>query len=117
MGFPNLPFGSYFSWLLFGILINDFVQMFVGVIAFNVLKVLEPSDPRAVGVLLTGYVFQGIGFFMTYVFQNSRTTDVPDSDKFMILASSTCASIFSGSSRWLMWYYFSFIDGFTLLGS
>lgn len=34
--------------------------MLVGVVSFNVLKVIDPSEPRAIGVLLTGYVFQGI---------------------------------------------------------
>lgn len=33
--------------------------MLVGVIAFNVLKVIPASDPRAIGVLIVGYVFQG----------------------------------------------------------
>lgn len=39
--------------------------MLVGVIASNVLRVIEPSDSRALGVLFVGYFFQGIGFFMT----------------------------------------------------
>ncbi len=39
--------------------------MLVGVIASNVLRVLDPSDSRAIGVLFVGYFFQGIGFFMT----------------------------------------------------
>jgi hypothetical protein len=39
--------------------------MLVGVIASNVLRVLDPADPRAVGVLFVGYFFQGVGFFMT----------------------------------------------------
>ena len=34
--------------------------MLVGVVAFNVLDVIPPTDHRAVGVLLTGYVFQGL---------------------------------------------------------
>ncbi|TFY77488.1 hypothetical protein EWM64_g6524 [Hericium alpestre] len=42
-----------------------FPMMLVGVVAFNVLRVLSPSDPRAVGVLLVGYFFQGLGFFVT----------------------------------------------------
>ncbi|KAI0082018.1 hypothetical protein K474DRAFT_1703482 [Panus rudis PR-1116 ss-1] len=42
-----------------------FPMMLVGVVAFNVLKVIPASDPRALGVLLTGYIFQGLGFFMT----------------------------------------------------
>lgn len=33
--------------------------MLVGVVAFNVLKVMDVSDPRAIGVLLAGYFFQG----------------------------------------------------------
>lgn len=39
--------------------------MLVGVIAFNVLKVMDPADDRAVGVLFVGYFFQGLGFFVT----------------------------------------------------
>ncbi|KIY68463.1 hypothetical protein CYLTODRAFT_481698 [Cylindrobasidium torrendii FP15055 ss-10] len=46
--------------------------MLVGVVAFNVLKVMQPQDTRALGVLLTGYFFQGIctglGFFMTFFY-------------------------------------------------
>ena len=34
--------------------------MLVGVVAFNVLRVLDVSDSRALGVLLTGYFFQGM---------------------------------------------------------
>jgi hypothetical protein len=41
--------------------------MLVGVVALNVLKVLARNDPRAVGVLLVGYFFQGIGSFITSV--------------------------------------------------
>ena len=33
--------------------------MLVGVVAFNVLRVIPATDPRAIGVLLVGYVFQG----------------------------------------------------------
>jgi len=42
-----------------------FPMMLVGVIASNVLRVLDPSQSRAVGVLFVGYFFQGVGFFMT----------------------------------------------------
>lgn len=34
-------------------------MMLVGVVAFNVLKVIPVTDPRCIGVLLVGYVFQG----------------------------------------------------------
>jgi hypothetical protein len=39
--------------------------MLVGIVASNALRTIEPSDPRAVGVLFVGYFFQGLGFFMT----------------------------------------------------
>ncbi len=41
---------------------NISAQMLVGVIAFNVLGVLDPQDERALGVLLVGYFFQGEGY-------------------------------------------------------
>jgi tellurite resistance protein TehA-like permease len=39
--------------------------MLVGVVALNVLNVMAPDDQRALGVLFTGYFFQGFGFFVT----------------------------------------------------
>ncbi|KDN49698.1 hypothetical protein RSAG8_01763, partial [Rhizoctonia solani AG-8 WAC10335] len=45
-----------------------FPMMLVGVVAFNVLKVIPVTDPRCIGVLLMGYVFQGLGFFMTFFY-------------------------------------------------
>ena len=59
--------------------------MLVGVVAFNVLNVMDPTDPASVGVLLVGYFFQGapspdrpllprsricagLGFFMTFFY-------------------------------------------------
>jgi hypothetical protein len=42
--------------------------MLVGVVAFNALRVIPPTDTRAIGVLLTGYFFQGLGFFMTFFY-------------------------------------------------
>ncbi|QRW08455.1 C4-dicarboxylate transporter/malic acid transporter [Ceratobasidium sp. AG-Ba] len=45
-----------------------FPMMLVGVVAFNALKVIPVSDPRCIGVLLVGYVFQGLGFFMTFFY-------------------------------------------------
>lgn len=42
--------------------------MLVGVVAFNVLRVIKFDDPRALGVLLVGYFFQGLGFFMTFFY-------------------------------------------------
>ncbi|KAI0697770.1 voltage-dependent anion channel [Cytidiella melzeri] len=45
-----------------------FPMMLVGVVAFNVLRVIPASDPRSIGVLLVGYIFQGLGFFMTFFY-------------------------------------------------
>ncbi|KIY52451.1 hypothetical protein FISHEDRAFT_69869 [Fistulina hepatica ATCC 64428] len=42
--------------------------MLVGIVAYNVLDVMEASDPRTVGVLLVAYFFQGLGFFMTFLY-------------------------------------------------
>ncbi|KAI8992735.1 voltage-dependent anion channel [Trametes punicea] len=42
-----------------------FPMMLVGVVAFHVLDVLPASEERAIGVLLAGYVFQGLGFFVS----------------------------------------------------
>jgi len=39
--------------------------MVVGVIAYNVLKCLDASDKRSVGILVLSYFFQGFGFFIT----------------------------------------------------
>ncbi|KAH8833876.1 voltage-dependent anion channel-domain-containing protein [Flagelloscypha sp. PMI_526] len=45
-----------------------FPMMLVGVVAFTVLSVIDVHDPRGIGVLLVGYFFQGIGFFVTFMF-------------------------------------------------
>ncbi|KAI0040324.1 hypothetical protein FA95DRAFT_1503014 [Auriscalpium vulgare] len=45
-----------------------FPMMLVGTVAYNVLKVMEPSDTRVLGVLFTGYFFQGIGFCATMIY-------------------------------------------------
>jgi len=48
-----------------------FPMMLVGIVGLNVLRVLtdmDPSDPRAIGVLFTAYFFQGMGFFMTFIY-------------------------------------------------
>ncbi|KAI0790246.1 voltage-dependent anion channel [Irpex lacteus] len=45
-----------------------FPMMLVGVVAFNVLRVIPADDPRSLGVLLVGYVFQGLGFFVTFFY-------------------------------------------------
>ncbi|KAI0093302.1 voltage-dependent anion channel-domain-containing protein [Irpex rosettiformis] len=42
-----------------------FPMMLVGVVAYNVLNVIALDEPRALGILLTAYAFQGLGFFMT----------------------------------------------------
>ncbi|KAH7341936.1 voltage-dependent anion channel [Rhizoctonia solani] len=45
-----------------------FPIMLTGIMALNALRVIPASDPRALGILLVGYVFQGIGFFMTFFY-------------------------------------------------
>ncbi|TFK83850.1 hypothetical protein K466DRAFT_244364 [Polyporus arcularius HHB13444] len=45
-----------------------FPMMLVGVVGFNVLDVIPSTEQRAIGVLLTSYVFQGLGFFMTFFY-------------------------------------------------
>ncbi|ETW79319.1 C4-dicarboxylate transporter [Heterobasidion irregulare TC 32-1] len=42
-----------------------FPMMLVGVVAFNVLRVMDPANPNAIGVLFVGFFFQGLGFFVT----------------------------------------------------
>ncbi|KAF8754083.1 Voltage-dependent anion channel [Rhizoctonia solani] len=45
-----------------------FPIMLTGIMALNALRVIPASDSRALGVLLVGYFFQGIGFFMTFFY-------------------------------------------------
>ncbi|CAK5266021.1 unnamed protein product [Mycena citricolor] len=45
-----------------------FPLMLVGVVSFNLLNVMSNDDPRALGVLFVGYFFQGLGFFMTFIY-------------------------------------------------
>ncbi|CAE6426634.1 unnamed protein product [Rhizoctonia solani] len=45
-----------------------FPMMLTGIIALNALRVVPASDPRALGILLTGYAFQGVGFFVTFFY-------------------------------------------------
>ena len=39
--------------------------MLVGVVAFSVLRVMDFSDSRSLGVLLAGYFFQGLLITLT----------------------------------------------------
>ena len=45
-----------------------FPMMLVGVVSFNVLRVMDPADERALGVLFVGYFFQGIGSMVTLLY-------------------------------------------------
>jgi len=47
-----------------------FPMMLIGVVGLNVLdpKVINPAEDRAIGVLFTAYFFQGLGFFMTFIY-------------------------------------------------
>ena len=84
MGLPDLSYGTQGVWLRLIGQLRCIFQMLVGVVAFNTLRVIEPDEPRALGVLLTGYIFQGmsvayhflhsltilsgLGFFMTFFY-------------------------------------------------
>ncbi|TFK27689.1 hypothetical protein FA15DRAFT_635310 [Coprinopsis marcescibilis] len=45
-----------------------FPMMLVGLMAFNTLEVIDHTETRNIGILLTGYFFQGLGFFMTFFY-------------------------------------------------
>ncbi|KAG7443917.1 uncharacterized protein BT62DRAFT_988068 [Guyanagaster necrorhizus] len=45
-----------------------FPLMLTGVVAANTLKVIDASDPRALGLLLVGYIVHGLGFFMAFFY-------------------------------------------------
>jgi tellurite resistance protein TehA-like permease len=45
-----------------------FPLMLVGTIAFNVLGVIEPTDSSALAIWVLGYVFQGLGMAITFIF-------------------------------------------------
>ncbi|KAK0452754.1 voltage-dependent anion channel-domain-containing protein [Desarmillaria tabescens] len=45
-----------------------FPLMLTGIVAANTLKVIDASDPRALGVLLVGYIVHGLGFFMAFFY-------------------------------------------------
>ncbi|KAK7451699.1 hypothetical protein VKT23_012378 [Stygiomarasmius scandens] len=49
-------------------MINLYPKMLVGVVSFNILRIMDPADTRAIGVLFVGYFFQGLGFFMTFIY-------------------------------------------------
>ncbi|SJL12072.1 uncharacterized protein ARMOST_15493 [Armillaria ostoyae] len=45
-----------------------FPLMLTGIVAANTLKVIDASDPRALGLLLVGYIVHGLGFFMAFFY-------------------------------------------------
>ncbi|VDB94276.1 unnamed protein product [Peniophora sp. CBMAI 1063] len=45
-----------------------FPMMLVGVVAFNVLEVMDPAEERTLGVLFVGYFFQGLGSCVTILY-------------------------------------------------
>ncbi|KAF8756877.1 Voltage-dependent anion channel [Rhizoctonia solani] len=45
-----------------------FPMMLVGVVHSTYSRSSQVTDPRCIGVLLVGYVFQGLGFFMTFFY-------------------------------------------------
>ncbi|KAF8657318.1 hypothetical protein AX16_002240 [Volvariella volvacea WC 439] len=89
---PNTVYGLFWAYVAFAIVIcfpmlmiwfnkpHDlskftpayafliFPLMLVGVVAFQALRVIGPEDSRSIGILLVGYFFQGLGFFMTFFY-------------------------------------------------
>ncbi|KAK0452756.1 voltage-dependent anion channel [Desarmillaria tabescens] len=45
-----------------------FPLMLTGLVSANTLKVIDASDPRALGILLVGYVVHGLGLFLAFFF-------------------------------------------------
>lgn len=45
-----------------------FPLMLVGTIAFNTLAVIEPTSPSALSIWILGYIFQGLGMAIAYIF-------------------------------------------------
>ena len=41
--------------------------MLVGTIAFNTLRVIDPSLTSALAILVVGYIFQGLGMAVTFI--------------------------------------------------
>lgn len=47
---------------------DSFRQMLVGIIAENCLHVIPPESVAALRIFIAAYVFQGLGFFMTFFY-------------------------------------------------
>ena len=41
--------------------------MLVGTVAFNTLRIIEPSDPNAFSIWVLGYLFQGFGMAISFI--------------------------------------------------
>ena len=41
--------------------------MLVGTVAFNVLVIIEPTDPSAFAIWVLGYAFQGLGMAVAFI--------------------------------------------------
>ncbi|EIN03551.1 hypothetical protein PUNSTDRAFT_77964 [Punctularia strigosozonata HHB-11173 SS5] len=64
-------FPMLMTWFNNGHDVTDFTPgklMLVGVVTANVLDDIPPTENRAIGVLLVGYFFQGLGTFITLLF-------------------------------------------------
>jgi tellurite resistance protein TehA-like permease len=44
------------------------LQMLVGTVAFNTLRIIEPSDSNAFSIWVLGYMFQGLGMAIAFIF-------------------------------------------------
>lgn len=43
------------------------LQMLVGTVAFNTLRIIEPSDSNALSIWVLGYMFQGLGMAIAFI--------------------------------------------------
>lgn len=41
--------------------------MLVGTVAFNTLRIIDPSSPNALSIWVLGYVFQGLGMAIAFI--------------------------------------------------
>lgn len=62
------PYPPANNSVLTNCLLHLYFVVLVGIVAINVLRVFPLHDARAINILLVGYVFQGLGFFMTFFY-------------------------------------------------
>jgi len=64
---PCLSLGTYNSGKTLPIAELNPLQMLVGTIAFNTLRIIDPADPSAFSIWVLGYLFQGFGMAISFI--------------------------------------------------